>query len=302
MLQLNYRHLYYFYMTAKLGSIASAAKAMHVTPQTVSGLLSTFESQCGQRLFDRTGKRLQLNALGKQVYQHAQDIFKKGNQLAEVLNAGTAHAVSHYTVGLTDAIPKVLAYDFMHQTMLSNPKVRFVFKEGLFDDLLSEMAVNRIDIVLADRGVAPGAAVSAVSQSLGTSAVSFFASPDIADSLKAGFPESLNHTPMLMPGVRSGIAYGLSAWLEDRQLFPQQIAEFDDSALLKLFGAEGFGVFCAPSCIARHVEQQYQVKWIGQADALQEQFFALTRHNQRDNVIARQVTEHATSLLAKAHI
>ncbi|WP_018983350.1 LysR family transcriptional regulator [Salinimonas chungwhensis] len=296
--QLNYRHLYYFYLTAKLGSIASAAKTLHVTPQTVSGLLSTFEAQCGQPLFDRIGKRLQPNAMGKQVYQHAQEIFKKGNELAELLRSGDAQTSNEYTVGLTDAIPKVLAYEFIHQTMLANPKVRFVFKEGLFDDLLSEMAVNRIDIVLADRGVAPGAAVSAVGHSLGTSAVSFFASMPLANRLKAEFPDSLNQAAMLMPGVRSGIAFGLSAWLEDRQLFPKQVAEFDDSALLKLFGAEGFGVFCAPSCIAEHVEQQYQVRWIGQADTLQEHFFALTRHNQTNTTIARQIIDHATALLA----
>ncbi|QPG06193.1 hypothetical protein IT774_02990 [Salinimonas marina] len=63
------------------------------------------------------------------------------------------------------------------------------------------------------------------------------------------------------------------------------MAEFDDSALLKLFGSQGFGVFCAPSCIAAHVEQHYQGACIGQVSELNEQFFALTRQNQRDIVL-----------------
>lgn len=297
---LNYHHLYYFYLTAKLGSIAKAAKALHVTPQTVSGQLATFEQHCGFNLFDRVGKRLQLTPVGKRVFSQASEIFKKGNQLAEFLRAGDAQAHREYTIGLTDAIPKVLAFDFIHQAMAANPTVRFEFKEGTFDHLVSELAVNRIDIVLADRGVAPGATVSAISHKLGESSVSFFASAAVSEQLSGSFPDCLDQAPMLMPGVRSGIAHGLTSWLQDRQVFVRQVAEFDDSALLKLFGSEGFGIFCAPTCISAHVQAQYQVRQIGTADTLKEQFFALTRHNQADNRLARKLIDHASALLNPA--
>ncbi|AXR07595.1 LysR family transcriptional regulator [Salinimonas sediminis] len=300
MKQLNYNHLHYFYIVAREGSIASAARQLHVTAQTVSGQLATFEAQLGHPLFDRVGKRLHLNPKGKRVYQYAETIFHNGMQLLETLRSDNSDAISEFVIGLTDAIPKVLAFDFIHETMAAHPQVRFVFKEERFDTLVSEMAINHIDLVLADRGVAPGAAVKFSSHTLGKSAVSFFAAPALATRLKPGFPHSLNGQPLLMPGVRSGIAMGLINWLESEQIVPLQIADFDDSALLKLFGAKGFGVFCAPSCIAAHVEQQYQVVHIGRIDSLTEQFFALTRQYQSEQRVACAIINRARSLLISA--
>lgn len=299
MKQLNYHHLYYFYLVARQGSIAQAARLLHVTPQTVSGQLATFESQLGQPLFDRVGKRLHLNGQGKQVYQYAEEIFQKGHQLLTLLQADSPHQVAEFVVGLTDAIPKVLAYDFMHQVMRAHPEVRFIFKEERFDTLLSEMAINHIDMVLADRGAAPGTSVKITSHLLGHSTVSFFARADIASELAADFPASLSGADILMPGIRSGIAMELANWLESEQLTPRRVAEFDDSALLKLFGAEGFGVFCAPSCIATHVEQQYSVQHIASMPGLTEQFYALTRQNQAEQPVIKEIIDQASTLLAR---
>lgn len=298
--QLNYKHLHYFYIVARHGSIAAAARHLHVTAQTVSGQLSVFEAQIGTTLFDRVGKRLHLNQKGKRVYQYAENIFQQGAQLLETLRTDNAGVFSEFVVGLTDAIPKVLAYDFMHTVMQTHSQVRFVFKEERFDTLISEMAINHIDLVLADRAVAPDAAVKLTSHVLGKSSVSFFAQPELAQRLRPNFPYSLNGQPLLMPGIRSGVATGLASWLESEQLTPLPVAEFDDSALLKLFGSQGFGVFCAPFCIAAHVEQQYQVARIGDVDELTEQFYALTRQNQGSDAVASDIIAQARGLLSKA--
>ena len=298
--QLNYKHLQYFYIVARHGSIAAAARHMHVTAQTVSGQLSLFEAQINTTLFDRVGKRLHLNQKGKQVYQYAENIFQQGAQLLETLRTQDGEAFSEFVVGLTDAIPKVLAYDFMHAVMQDHSQVRFIFKEERFDTLVSEMAINHIDLVLADRAVAPGTAVKLTSHVLGKSSVSFFTQPELAENLRLNFPSSLNGQPLLMPGVRSGVATALESWLESEQLLPIPVAEFDDSALLKLFGSEGFGIFCAPSCIASHVEQQYQVAQIGVVEELTEQFFALTRQNQGSDAVASDIIAQARALLSNA--
>ena len=201
--QLNYHHLYYFYLIAREGSIASAAKLLHVTPQTVSGQLSTFEKQLGYSLFDRVSKRLYLNSKGKLVYQHASEIFQKGARLVELLHADN---------------------------------VRFIFREGPFDSLISDLAVNHIDLVIADRGIAPGTQLNANSYFLGESHLSFFAAKSQVNHHQA-FPRSLNGVSLLLPGIKSGITLGLTSWLEANQLYPRIVAEFDDSALLKVWPA-----------------------------------------------------------------
>lgn len=295
---LNYHHLYYFYVTAREGSLAKASGKLHVTPQTVSGQISTFEETIGFPLFERIGRRMHLNERGQTVYAHAEEIFQKGAQLTELLRTGASGQTQEFVVGLTDAIPKILAHDFMQPVLLANPAVRFVFREGAFDNLVADMAINHIHLVLADHGIAPGAGVRASDVALGESDLSFFASPRLADELTGDFPHSLNNAPFLLPGENSGILHSLLSWLEQEQLYPHITGEFDDSALLKIFGSEGFGVFCSPSCVSEHVESQYRVKCIGKTDQVNERFYALTRRNQRDHAIVNQVIASAKRVLS----
>jgi len=292
---LNYHHLYYFYLVAREGSIAKAAKLLHVTPQTVSGQLSTFESQLGYSLFDRINKRLYLNAKGKVSYQYASEIFHKGNQLAEILNNSDEVNTKEFVIGITNGIPKVLFYDFVHSTMRKFANVRYVIKEDSFDGLLKELAINAIDFIVADRGIAPGTQVNANSYFLGESSLSFFAKAPLSEHQR--FPSCLNQMPLLIQGYTSGIRNALTSWLETEQLYPKIVAEFDDSALLKLFGSEDFGVFCAPSAISAHVEAQYDVNCIGNANTLNEQYYAITGKSRADYTISEAIVAEARTIL-----
>ena len=293
---LNYHHLYYFYLVAREGSIAKAAKLLHVTPQTVSGQLSTFETQLGYSLFDRINKRLYLNARGKVSYQYASEIFHKGNQLAEILNNSDEVNTKEFVIGIPNGIPKVLFYDFVHATMRKFSQVKYVIKEDSFDGLLKELAINAIDFIVADRGIAPGTQISANSSFLGESSLSFFAKAPLNESQT--FPECLNQMPLLIQGNTSGIRQALTSWLETEQLYPKIVAEFDDTALLKLFGSEDFGVFCAPSAISKHVEEQYGVYCIGNASTLNERYYAITGKSRADYTISEAIVDAAREILA----
>lgn len=295
--QLNYHHLYYFYLIAREGSVANAAKLLHVTPQTASGQLSTFEKQLGYPLFDRVNKRLYLNSKGKLVYQHASEIFQKGSRLVELLHADNDTIEQSFVIGITDAIPKVLSYDFVYRTMQMSGHVRFIFREGPFDSLVSDLAINNIDMIIADRGIAPGSQLNANSYFLGESHLSFFASTNQADQHQ-NFPASLNGQSLLLPGVKSGITLGLTSWLEANQLYPKIVAEFDDSALLKVFGSEGVGVFCAPSAIASHVADFYNVSCIGEIRDITERFYAISGKNRAQHPLVNSIVAEARDLLS----
>ncbi|MEC8376743.1 MAG: LysR family transcriptional regulator [Pseudomonadota bacterium] len=294
---LNYHHLYYFFLVAREGSIAKAAKLLHVTPQTVSGQLSTFESQLGYSLFDRINKRLHLNTKGKVTYQYASEIFHKGNQLAEILNNSDEVNTKEFVIGITNGIPKVLFYDFVHTTMRQFSNVKYVIKEDSFDGLLKELAINTIDFIVADRSIAPGTQVNANGHFLGESSLSFFAKQQL--SAEEHFPECLNNMPLLIQGNTSGIRNVLTSWLETEQLYPKIVAEFDDTALLKLFGSENFGVFCAPSAISTHVEEQYGVHCIGNASTLNERYYAITGRSSADYTISESIIEAARGILGE---
>ncbi|GGW82188.1 LysR family transcriptional regulator [Alteromonas halophila] len=293
----NYHHLYYFYVVAREGSIASAASVIHVTAQTISGQLATFESNIGYPLFDRVGKRLHLNSRGKRVYQHAEVIFEKGRELAKVLRDNDDVPASEFVIGVTDAIPKVLAFDFLDNVIRSSPDTRFIFREGSFDSLVSDIAINRVDLVLADHGLPPGSNVNATSLFLGESELSFFAAKRTPLDDTVPFPACLHNAPLLLPGSKSGIVQALKAWLDSHGIYPHIVAEFDDSALLKLFGREGFGVFCAPSSISAHVESQYGVACIGEAREVTERYFALCGRSMQNTPLLQRIVSQAKALL-----
>lgn len=293
--QLNYHHLYYFYVTAREGSIAKASQLLHVTPQTVSGQIATFEDNLGFPLFDRRGKRLYLNTQGKIAYESAENIFTNGQHLVETLFANEHGHTHQFNIGITDVVPKVLAFDFVKDVMKNATSTRFVFKEGDFETLVGDLAVNKLDMVVSDRPILPGTSIKALSHFLGDTGVSFFAKHN-TDYLAAHFPKSLDKAPMLLSGDKSRMKMTIEAWFEENQIRPMVIAEFDDSALLKLFGGEGFGIFCAPSSIKKDVEAQYDVTCVGSTNSVTERYYAITGEGRTQHSMVKQVLTSAKAL------
>ena len=83
--QLNLKHLRYFWAVAREGSIVGAAGLLHVTPQTISGQLRLLEEQVGSALFRRAGRGLVLTETGRLVLGYADEMFRLGSELEQVL-------------------------------------------------------------------------------------------------------------------------------------------------------------------------------------------------------------------------
>lgn len=274
--QLNFNHLRYFYTVATQGSIAKAAEILHLSPQTISGQLSVFEEYLGVKLFDRKGKRLLLNDSGKLVYSYAEDIFSLGAELQHSLNAHDTNQLFVFNVGVTDVIPKTLAVNILKSSFSLDTPIKLVCREGDFDSLLSELALNQLDLILSDRPLSPGMPIKAYNHLLGESGLSFYAEKTLAKQLSKKFPESLHKQPFLICGDKSSQKINLQSWFETTNIYPTITAEFDDSAMMKYFGQSGYGVFCTPSIIERHVAQQYDVDIIGRTDQVTERFYAIS--------------------------
>ena len=274
--QLNFNHLRYFYTIAKEGSIVKAAEILHVTPQTISGQLTVFEDYLGVALFDRLGKRLVMNDTGKLVYSYAEDIFALGAELQQSIRTGDTNQQFVITVGVADVIPKILSVNILENSFNLPGPIKLVCREGDFDTLLSELALNKLDLILSDRPLGPGVPIRAYNHFLGECDLSFYADTKTAKTLKKNFPGSLHQHPFLVCGDKSNQKINLQSWFDREQIYPTIVAEFDDSALLKYFGQSSYGVFCTPSIIEKHVTQQYGVEVIGRTDQVTERFYAIT--------------------------
>ena len=273
---MNYNHLLYFWAVAKEGSIARACETLHLSQPTISGQLRVLEDALGHRLFEKRGRGLAMTEMGRVVFRYADEIFAIGGELRAAL-AGTAQGPpAMVRVGASDALPKLMVYRMLAPAFSMPEPVRVACFEGKFNELLARLAVHELDVVLGDAPVAASSGFRTFSHRLGDSALAAFGAPPLARRLRAGFPRSLHGAPVLLPTSNTLVRRGLDHWFSTLGIAPEVVGEFEDSALLKVFGESGRGVFFAPLAIEREIRGQYQVRLIGRVPEVREQFYAVT--------------------------
>ncbi|HJT51815.1 MAG TPA: transcriptional activator NhaR [Nitrosospira sp.] len=273
---LNYKQLHYFWAVAKAGSIVRASERLNLTPQTLSGQIGLLEEALGVSLFLRVGRRLELTETGRLALSYADEIFQIGNELEEALRSRQGNPTVQLRVGIDDAVPKSIAYKLLTPAMSLAEPVRIVCREDKLVRLLVELAIQRLDLVIADRPMPPETNVKGYSHKLGDCGIAFFAEPRLAAMLTQTWPQMLDAAPLLIPGKETAIRAPLMRWFDVHQLRPRIVGEFDDSALMQAFGQAGTGIFVAPSVIADEVQREHGVTIIGRTDEVTEQFFAIS--------------------------
>ena len=275
---LNFKHLRYFWMVAKTGSIARASEQLCLTPQSISGQLSEFEAKLGIELFRRSGRNRELTDAGRRILSYAEEIFSIGDELLEVLHNQGAKKTLPFQVGIADSVTKSVAYRLVEPALKQGQgePMRLVCREGRLPSLLAELAIDRLDMIIADRPVPANLNVRGYSHLLGESGLTVFGTPSLVKELKGSFPAMLDNTAFLLPGEDAAIRPKLEQWFKVNNLRPHIVGEFDDSALMKAFGQAGAGLFAAPTAIVDQVCEQHKVVEIGRIDSVVENLYAIT--------------------------
>jgi LysR family transcriptional activator of nhaA len=273
---LNYHHLFYFWTVMREGSITAASSKLSLAQSTVSAQLSRFEENLGAKLFKRVGRNLEPTDMGQLVFRYADEIFSLGREMMDSLRGRPVAGPLSLKVGIVDVVPKLVAQKLLAPTGKLPEQVRLICHEGKDENLLAELAMHNLDVVLTDTPLRSGLSIKAYNHLLGECGVSFFGVEKLAKPLQSRFPHSLNEAPMLLPIAMSALRGMLDQWFERIGVQPIIIGEFDDSALLKVFGQAGEGIFVAPTVIEKEVEQQYQVQVVGRTKDIREKFYAIS--------------------------
>ena len=177
-------------------------------------------------------------------------------------------------VGISDGLPK-LAVRRLMQPVMQEPNLRLLCHEDEFEDLLGDLALHRLDVVLADRAAPSNPNLKVYSHALGSSALAWYAPASLYAAARRGFPQSLAKVPVLLPTTHAAVRVRLDQWFELMSIKPRVVGEFEDSALLKTFGASGLGVFPAAEVIHDELTARYDVKRVGPCEGVEEHFFAI---------------------------
>lgn len=298
---MNFKHLHYFWVAAKAGGIVKAGEQLHTTPQTLSGQIKLLEARLGRALFRKSGRNLELTDDGRVALRYADEIFALGGEMESAMREGArgggAAAVQDFRVGIEDAVAKTVAYRLLQPALDQSPALRLICTEGRFDDLMAQLALHRVDLVIADEPITRKLNVKAYNHALGGSAMTFFAAPRLKRQLKGRFPECLNGAPMLIPGPNASMRAPFEAWLTRLKLHPRVVAECDDSALMQAFGSEGRGVFLTPSVVEAETAAQYGVKAVGRSSELINDFYAISVERRISHPGVAAITQAARSEL-----
>lgn len=295
---LNYHHLNYFWTVARAGSVSRASEQLRLTQATVSAQLKSLEQALGEKLFHRVGRHLVLTDTGKLVFRYADEIFSLGQEMIGSLKGRPEGRLARLTVGVFDVLPKLVAYQLIEPALKLRQQYRIVCREGTNEELLPALALHDIDVVLSDAPIDTTFNVKAFSHLLGECAMLLFGSGRLVGKYKRGFPRSLDGAPFLLPTRNTTARRSLDQWFDAQRIHPRIVAEFEDSALMKVFGQHGLGLFAAPSVIAPEVQKQYEVKVVGRIAEVRERFFAISLDRKLRHPAVLAISEAARARLS----
>ena len=273
---LNYHHLFYFWNVAKEGTVSAAAEQLHVARTTVTAQVRELEKAAGAKLFEKKGRYLELTEFGQHVYRYAEEIFTIGRELKDFMKTGKLGKVKKFVVGMPDVVPKLVAFELLKPAIHHPDGFQIVCHEGKLPELVADLALHRLDLIISDAPAPPTVDVRAYSHRLGECGLSFLAVPELARKHRRKFPASLNGAPVCLPTDHTAVRRSLNHWLDDNDIHPQIVAEFEDSALLKVFGQSGLGIVPIPTAIEKEVISQYGMQLVGRLEDVIDRFYAIS--------------------------
>lgn len=290
---LNYHHLLYFWTVAREGTIALAGEKLHLGQPAISSQLKQLENALGVKLFQKSGRRLELTETGRMVYRYADEIFSLGRELTDTIKGRPTGKPMRFVVGIVDVVPKLIAKRLLEPALQLPDPLRLICLENSLERLLSELALHNVDIVLSDTPVTGAMNFRAYNHPLGDSSISIFGTKELAYKYRKGFPNSLDGAPFLLQGRASALRRLLETWFDAKGLRPLIRGEFDDSALLKVFGQAGDGLFASPSVIRDEICRQHEVEVVGEVTSLREHFYAISAERRLKHPAIVAISESA---------
>ena len=270
----NYRHLYYFWVVAKEGSMSKAAERLDMAIQTISAQVHELEKSLGYLLFKPAGRGIALTESGFAALEIADQIFSIGEKLPEAVRDAAKSPKIKITIGLSDGLPKLVVKQLL-EPILKHKDAQLIAHEGNFEDLLADLALHRLDLILADRPAPSNKNLNVYSEELTKTSIAWFGPKQLLKKSKKDFPECLNELPILLPTQHSSVRLLIDQWLGKHGITPNIAGEFQDSALLKAFAAGGLGVFPAGKLIEKELKETYDFQLLGHCDDIYEYFYAI---------------------------
>lgn len=292
---LNFRNLYYFWVVVGEGGFARAADRLGVAVQTISAQVRALEASLGEPLLRAAGRGVTMTAAGQAAFARADEMFRIGERIAEDVRAAAAGDAVRLAVGLTDGISKLAAHAVLAPA-LDTPSLRLRCEEGEIEALIADLALHRLDLVLASQPAAPHPALRLTSERLSGAAVDWYGPAKWAtQAARERFPACLAELPILLPTAHSPLRAQLERSFDALGIRPRIVGEFEDSALMAVFAARGLGVFALSEAGAGDAALLRGLRRLGRAQGVTEEIYAIRSRRGEHHPLATRILAAAAS-------
>ena len=282
---LNYHHLRHFWVIARAGGLTRAAERLNVAQSALSTQLAALEAAFGQPLFERQGRRLELTEAGRIALDHAETIFRTGEELLDTLRGRCAGGRGVLRLGAVTTLSRNFQLELL-RPLVGRGDVDLVVRSGTLRDLLLQLDALALDAVLSNAAVPRDAGSERASLLLDSQRVSLVGRPGQGPLC---FPEALREVPVLLPGAESSIRQGFDLMMDQAGIRPVVMAEVDDMAMLRLLAREGHAVALVPPIVVRDELAMGLLEERAEVPGLREEFFAITRRRRFPNPLLEAV-------------
>ena len=274
MRQLNFHHLYYFWMVAKEGHLTRAAQQLHVSQSALSSQIRQLQDQLGHELFTRDGRSLRLTEIGHLVLEYAESIFNLGSELLALTESGELQQLQRLRIGSVATLSRNFQENFL-RPVIGEAEVKLVIRSASLEELLEQLRVHKLDLILSNRAVAADTSTPWRCQQIAEQSVCIVGPPG-KPAKQFRFPQDLERLPLLLPGRDNDIRAGFDLMCEQLGIRYRLRAEVDDMALLRLLARDSDSVALLPTVVVQDELRSGRLVEYGVVPDLHENFYAIS--------------------------
>lgn len=293
MSRLNYHHLFYFWQVAKQGNLTKTANSLHISQSALSTQIRQLEDSMGVALFIREGRQLKLTESGYQALGHAEEIFKRGEELESLLLKGIQPNLLSIRIGVLTTMSRNFIENFI-DPLIGKPNTRFMLHARGQMNLLNALANHEFDLALTNVQVLGTNKELWQCQLLARQPVSIVGPAEL--NLQQAFPIGYHQHEWVVPVTDSPIRSAFDSFCAQHQFKPTIVAESDDMAMLRLLARDTGALAVIPDVVVKdELKQGTLINYLTLPNVY-ENFYAVTVKRHIQNALVSELINNAIRL------
>lgn len=248
MRNLNLDQLQALVEVVDLGSISAAAKRLNLTQPAVSLQIRELESRLGMPLLRRVGRRATPTSAGRELADHARDIFETTRRALTVVRRHRDGSLGRVRIGAGNVALRYFLLPVLQRLRREHPAIELVVSTGNTAEIAERLSRNQIDLGFTGLPVDGGLFEAAYIRDMNLVAILPARGVDLPAI--AG-PRDIEGWPLITLPSSSNLAQFVGDWLRSGGVEMRPAMEIDSIDAIKEVVASGLGVALIPE-VALH--------------------------------------------------